>query len=85
MTVFPVDAVGEIDALEEAIRQSIEGETTWLETQHALLRRALLQLQAAGAGDVPLAQAERTLQLVSAAVRERLASLDGVSTVLRSE
>ena len=51
-----------MQALEEAIRQSIEGETTWLETQHALLRRALLQLQAAGAGNVPLAQAERTLR-----------------------
>ena len=88
VTLFPaelVDSLGTLDALEEAVKASIEGETTWLETQHALLRRALLQLQAACAGDVSLTQAERTLQLVSAAMRERLTSLDSAASVLGSD
>ena len=85
MTFFALEAVGGLDALEEAVKQSIEGEATWLETQHALLRRALLQVHAACAGDVSLSQAERTLQLVSAAMRERLTSLDSAAAVLRSD
>ena len=85
MSFIALESVGELDALEEAVRQSIEGEATWLETQHALLRRALLQIQAAGAGDAPLTQAERTLHLVSAAMRERLVSLDSAASVLRAE
>ena len=87
MTFYSPDSVGAIDALEEAVRESIEGEATWLETQHALLRRALLQLHSAAADDAPpgLSQAERMLQLVSAAMRERLTSLDGATAALRSE
>ena len=85
MTIFALEAVGGLDALEEAVKQSIEGEATWLETQHALLRRALLQLRAACADDAALTQAERTLQLVSAAIRDRLTSLDTAATVLRSD
>ena len=90
VTLFPTDASGTIDALEDAVRQSIEGEATWLETQHALLRRALLQLHSltssGEAGVSPsVAQAERALQLVSAAMRERLTSLDSAAAALRSE
>ena len=90
VSLFPTDASGAIDALEEAVRESIEGEATWLETQHALLRRALLQLHAlCSSGDSHIApsitQAERTLQLVSAAMRERLTSLDSAAAALRSE
>ena len=89
MTFFSLDSVGAVDALEEAVRESIDGEATWLETQHALLRRALLQLHACSSGvsDVPppVVQAERMLQLVSAAMRERLTSLDSAATALRPE
>ena len=91
MTLFPAETVGALDALEDAVRESIEGEATWLETQHALLRRALLQLHSystmEGGPPAPpsLAQAERMLQLVSSAFRERLTSLDSAAAALRSD
>ena len=88
-TAETVGTLGAVDALEEAVRESIEGETKWLETQHALLRRALLQLHtlnAADGGPSPsLAQAERMLQLVSSAFHERLTSLDSAAAALRPE
>ena len=90
VTLFPSDAPGAIDALEDAVRETIEGEAAWLETQHALLRRALLQLRSLSSGgdahiSPSVTQAERTLQLVSAAMRERLTSLDSAAAALRSD
>ena len=88
--MIPLEAAA-IDDLETAIRETVENEATWLETQHALLRRALLLLRTDSditRGDAPdrhTSQVERTLHLVSAAFRERLTSLDSAAAALRPE
>ena len=85
MTSLPV---GAIDALEAALRGTVDGEAEWLETQLALLRRALLQLRRVSGDAAPGAsaeQVERTLHLVTAAFRERLSTLDAAATALRPE
>lgn len=86
-----------LDDLETAIRETVENEATWLETQHALLRRALLLLRkdtegtqsahgpAGDSVDPHTTQVERTLHLVSAAFRERLTRLDSAAAALRPE
>ncbi len=78
----------EMDVLERVIRDTAEYEASWLETQHALLRRALLLLHAGSDGapeDPRIVQVERTLQLVTASFRERLAQLDATAAELRLE
>src|SRR5687767_8856187 len=91
VTVLPVaaiDAHGALDALEAAVRSTVDDEAAWLETQLALLRRAMLQLRPVfgdAIADPRAAQAERTLHLVAAAFRERLTTLDAAAAALRSE
>ena len=91
--MIPLEAAA-IDDLETAIRETVENEATWLETQHALLRRALLLLRrdsdstgrvTDASADPHTTQVERTLHLVSAAFRERLTSLDSAAAALRPE
>jgi hypothetical protein len=78
----------EMDVLERVLQDTVEYEASWLETQHALLRRAIVLLHSGsdGAPDDPLfVQVERTLHLVTAAMRERLAHLDATVAELRLE
>ena len=78
----------EIDVLEDVIRETVDHEASWLETQYALLRRAQLLLRPgsdAATHDQRTMQVEDTLRLVSAAFRERLTSLDSTAAALRLE